>query len=107
MSSGTRNDASLYSGMSSAIDRKVAAQRKDSKEESEKLAEKVLPIAEPVLKVITDMKAAVTSVSNVLLDPSLSEEQKLHNMERMKADYELLSKVETNLRKLFKQRGDK
>jgi chromosome segregation ATPase len=89
----SRDDSMLYSGLSST--RKV--ELKKAKEETTKLE----PKAEDVLKVLAEMKAEVTSVDRIVLDETITEDAKLRRIERIRGDYELLTKLEKRMKQLL------
>lgn len=102
----TRNDAFMTTGMSSAVDRRLKQVKTERKEKGKAETERVAPVAEPVMALIAAMKDNVTNVKHVMLNDVLTDEQKLKTMERMKQDYELLTQVENNLKKLFKRQKE-
>jgi hypothetical protein len=71
----SRDDSMLYSGLSST--RKVE------------------------LKVLAEMKAEVTSVDRIVLDETITEDAKLRRIERIRGDYELLTKLEKRMKQLL------
>lgn len=89
----SRNDASLYSGLSSP--KKQAIEKAKAEEPAKDVK------AEAVLSEIAKMKHDVISVENVLLDDTMSEEQKLHRIERLKGDYDILAELERRMKKLL------
>lgn len=89
----SRNDGALYSGLASPA--RLRTEKK--KEEVTKLD----PKAEAVLEEIAKMKAQITSVESVLIDESLTDEQRIRQMERMRDRYTDLSSLEKRMKTLL------
>jgi predicted transcriptional regulator len=89
----SRNDGALYSGLASPA--RLRTEKK--KEEVTKLD----PKAEAVLEELAKMKAQVTNVESILVDDSLTLEQRVRQVERMRDRYEDLNNLEKRMKTLL------
>jgi len=93
MPSKTRNDASLYSGLTAPVRREKLEQAAQENKPDGK--------ADMVLSEIAALKAAAMDVSKIVLDDSLPNEAKLRQLERMKERYADLNTLERRMQKLL------
>ncbi len=93
MSTGGRNDAALYTGLSSPARREQLKAKTDEP--------KLDPKAEDILTLLTQLKAEAMDVRTIVLDEATPDDVKLKKIERMRERYDDLNKLEVRFKKLL------
>lgn len=102
-----RDDSFLYSGLTSASTRANAAKREESKKNREHQRTVLTPAAELLVEQIEKERQKTTDISNLIMDPTSTEDNIKALLLAKKMHLEFLSNLQSVLQNVLREPGEK